>query len=111
MSPNQPSQQPTPDQLNEPLHLTIISAEGTVYNQDVKAISSTNDTGDFDILGYHANFISIIQKKVIVHQMDGSLREFPVEVAVLKAISNKVEIFLGIERVELDKEKDEKETV
>ena len=96
---------PVPGQ-NDPLHLTIISAEGTVYNQDVKAISSTNDTGDFDILGFHENFISIIKKKVIVHQMDRSLREFPVEVAVLKAINNKVKIFLGIERVELDEKKE-----
>ena len=99
-------QQPQP---NDPLHLTIISAEGTVYNQDVKAISSTNDTGDFDILGFHENFISIIKKKVIVHQVDGSLREFPVEVAVLKAINNKVEIFLGIERVELDQKEEKKD--
>ena len=96
-------------QPNDPLHLTIISAEGTVYNQDVKAISSTNDTGDFDILGFHENFISIIKKKVIVHQVDGSLREFPVEVAVLKAINNKVEIFLGIERVELEQKEEKKD--
>jgi F0F1-type ATP synthase epsilon subunit len=107
MSPTQVTP-PQPSQ-NDPLHLTIISAEGTVYNQDVKAISSTNDTGDFDILGFHANFISIIKKKVIVHQVDGSLREFPVEVAVLKAINNKVEIFLGIEQVEIGDKEDKKD--
>ena len=106
MSETQTQPQPAPPGQNDPLHLTIISAEGTVYNQDVRAISSTNDTGDFDILGFHENFISIIQKKVIVHQMDSSLREFPVEVAVLKAINNKVEIFLGIERVELEEKKE-----
>lgn len=85
--------------------LSILSAEGRIYDQEVAALSSTNEAGDFDVLPFHANFISIIKKKVIVHELSGEVKEFPVENAVLKAVNNKLTVFIGLENTDLDLQK------
>lgn len=89
------------------LHLTIMDAEKKKYEGDIYAASSFNEAGPFDILPYHANFISIIKDKVIVHEVSGENKEFPFQVAVLKALNNNLTIFLGIEEIKLQKETDE----
>jgi F-type H+-transporting ATPase subunit epsilon len=82
---------------NTTLNLTIIDAEKKIFEGEVKALSSYNDDGPFDILPYHANFISIIKKKLIVHLLNGDKNEYPIEVAVLKSTENKITVFFGIE--------------
>jgi F0F1-type ATP synthase epsilon subunit len=62
----------------------------------VKALSSINDRGLFDILPYHTNFISIIKEKIIIHKEDGSHQEIPIDAGVLKQLNNTVQVFLGI---------------
>jgi F0F1-type ATP synthase epsilon subunit len=90
-------------QNNKPsFKLSILSAEGRIYDQEVAALSSTNDAGDFDCLPFHANFISIIKKKVLVHELDGQIKEFPIDNAVLKAINNTVTVFIGLENTDLE---------
>lgn len=84
--------------------LSIISAEGRIYDQEVAAISSTNEAGDFDVLPFHANFISIIKKKVLVHELNGQIKEFPVDNAVLKAVNNQVNVYIGIENIDLNQQ-------
>lgn len=79
------------------LNLTIIDAEKKIFEGEVKALSSYNDDGPFDILPYHANFISIIKKQLTVHLLNGEKKEYPLEVAVLKSIENKISVYLGIE--------------
>lgn len=79
------------------LNLTIIDAEKKIFEGEVKALSSYNDDGPFDILPYHANFISIIKKKLTVHLLNGEKNEYPIEVAVLKSAENKIAVYFGIE--------------
>lgn len=101
----QSSQQAVPPAPQAPrnanvLRVKIISAEQTLYHKDAKAVSSLNATGSFDVLPYHANFISIVLQKAVVHELDGTEREFPFEIAVLKVLDGEVDIFLGIERAD-----------
>jgi F-type H+-transporting ATPase subunit epsilon len=81
----------------EILHVTIRSPEKIVYEGDVKAISSLNERGPFDILGSHGNFISFVRKSITVHETSGSKKEMKIDSGVLKVQANKVDIFLGIE--------------
>lgn len=83
-------------------HLTIMTESDTLFDEEVKAITSYNEDGKFDVLPMHANFISLVREKVIVHKPDDSKQEFPLEVAVLKVGDNDVEVFFGIEGVDLD---------
>lgn len=48
------------------LNVKILSPTQTIFDGQVLSISSTNTTGKFDILPYHANFITLVQKSPII---------------------------------------------
>jgi len=41
------------------------------FDGDVKAVTSKNDTGIFDILPEHSNFISLITSPLTIRTLDG----------------------------------------
>src|SRR5258708_4239839 len=51
----------------ETIHLSIRNRENILYDADVRALSAVNGSGPFDVLPQHANFISVIEKYVIIH--------------------------------------------
>lgn len=82
--------------LVKPLILTIKSREGDVFKGTVKTITSNNDRGRFDVLSYHANFISLIKDYVEYISLDGKLNTIPIRDAVMRVEENKVDVFMGI---------------
>lgn len=48
------------------LKVKILSPTQTIYDGEALSVSSTNSTGKFDILPFHANFITLIQKSSII---------------------------------------------
>jgi len=83
--------------MNDKFHLLVKSRDGVVYEGDVDSITSFNEAGEFDILSQHANFISLIQKKLIIRDTQGQEKEIPIQNALLRMKGNSVEVFLGIE--------------
>lgn len=81
---------------DERLYLQVKNRETTLYQGEVRAITSYNEVGTFDVLPEHANFISLIQKSLIIHELRGSKNEIKFDVALLRVSENKVEIYLGI---------------
>jgi len=79
------------------LSVLIRNREKALYLKEVRALSSVNDKGAFDILPQHANFISLIKDKIIIHQIDDSKRIVPISLGLLRVWQNSVEVFLGIE--------------
>ena len=85
------------NQANEALILLKIQTkEGISFNDYVKAITSFNEKGIFDILPQHENFISVIKDKIIIHAKDGIDKEMKIDNGVLKVQENEAHIFLGI---------------
>lgn len=85
----------TQQSLSE-LKVKIVNAAGTLYNGPAASISSVNNTGPFDILPLHTNFISLIKVKVVLRLSDGTKREFALDdVGLLRNRANVVNIFLG----------------
>lgn len=80
------------------LYLSVITREGVQFDGEVESITSYNDSGRFDVLRDHAQFISIIKDKVVVRQIDGATKEFPVENAIMRVKGTQVEVFLGIKQ-------------
>lgn len=78
------------------LKVTIKHKDNTFSEEEVKAISSVNEKGPFDLLPMHENFISIIKDKVILHKTGGGSKQIDLERGVLKIFKNEVHIFLGI---------------
>ena len=83
--------------MSDSISVSILNAEGTVFEGEAKALTSTNEMGLFDVLPMHSNFISIIKDKVIVQLKTGADKEFKFDSAILKAAENKIQVFLGIE--------------
>lgn len=78
------------------LSIRIQGPEKIYFDGKAEALSGVNDLGKFDILPLHANFISIVKDVIHIHKKGGPL-EFKIDRGVLRASSNKIEIFLGIE--------------
>ncbi|MGI5826514.1 MAG: hypothetical protein ACOX50_03820 [Patescibacteria group bacterium] len=83
--------------MQDSISVSILNSEGTVFDGEVKALSSINEMGPFDVLPLHSNFISIIKDKVVVYLKSGGSKEFKVDSGILKAAENKIQVFLGIE--------------
>lgn len=77
------------------IHLTIKNRTQILFEGDVENISSYNKIGTIDILTDHANFISVIQKRVIFRQL-GSTREIEIENALVKVKANRVSVYVGV---------------
>ncbi len=67
-----------------------------MYEGDVKAITSHNDKGPFDVLAQHANFISLIKDSLTIHKTDGTKQDMKVDSGIIKVENNQMEIYLGI---------------
>lgn len=76
--------------------LTIRNRTTLSFREPVKAVTSVNDKGKFDILPDHTNFISIIKDYVIIHKKDGTDQEVKITRGVMKVQQNNVTIYLGI---------------
>ncbi len=80
------------------LTVKIVTAVETLYEGSASSVSSLNDTGPFDILPLHTNFISLIKEQVVLRLPDGSKREFSLsDIGLLRNRSNNVTIFLGFQ--------------
>lgn len=85
------------NQNSEPLILLKIQTkQGVSFNDKVRAITSFNEKGVFDVLPQHENFISVIKDKIIIHTTDGKDKEMKIDNGVLKVHENEAHIFLGL---------------
>ncbi len=80
-------------------HLKIVAKDGLLFEGDIKSLTSYNDKGRFDILAYHANFISIIYKSITIVDAKDEKKEMTIQKALLKNKSNNLEIYLGIDDI------------
>ncbi len=80
----------------KPLILTIRNRQDLLYHGEVKTITSYNDKGIFDVLSKHANFIALIQKKLIYKDLSNKIAEIEIDNGIMRVLDNQVDIFIGI---------------
>jgi len=78
------------------LYLTIHTRMGVVFNQEIESLTSYNETGRFDVLREHSQFISLIKNKIVARLPDGRDQQIPVNNAVMRVKGTRVEVFLGV---------------
>ena len=78
------------------LILTVKNRDGIIYSGEVLSITSYNDRGKFDILSRHANFISLINKEIIIRFLNNEEKKMEIDNGVIRVIDNKIDIYLGI---------------
>lgn len=86
----------SPFSKTKEIQLTIRDRHLIVFQGAVRAITSINLKGRFDILPEHANFISIIKDFIILHKPDGSQQEIKISRGVLKFEDGTAAIYLGV---------------
>lgn len=77
------------------IKILLKNPEAVLFEGTANSLTSYNTNGLFDVLPFHENFISIIQKEVVIHTEKES-KSFPVDIGVMKVASNEISIFLGI---------------
>lgn len=82
----------------------IKTAESIMFEGKARSISSINETGPFDILPFHENFISLIHKHILIVKESGEHIELPIKSrGILRVGSNNATILLGVEVIDTQK--------
>ncbi len=87
----------TPEIGKNKLYLLVRNNESILYEGFISGVTSFNEKGKFDIIPMHTNFISIIKDKIVIHEINGRVAEIELEHGILKVMTNKIDIFLGID--------------
>jgi len=80
------------------LFVTIHDRNGAVFEGNAVSLSSYNQKGKFDVLTEHANFITLIQKEILIVKPDGSQKNVVVGNGVMRVVGNTVDIYLGVKK-------------
>ena len=83
--------------MQSEISVTIYTLESIVYQGKVKAVTSLNEKGKFDILPLHSNFISVVKDYLVLNERQGTKKEFKFKRGVLRVVDNNLSIFLGLE--------------
>src|SRR5260221_13407232 len=105
--PNMPNTQPLQNQQTQPLqtistasaekiHLTVRNRKQILFNEDVKSVTSRNDTGLFDILPEHANFISLVTSPLVIVKINGQKQEITFSNGIVKVKDNAVFCYIDL---------------
>lgn len=78
------------------LTVKVMDLENVLYEGSAKSVSSINDKGSFDVLPLHSNFITLIQKKILIEDASGVKQTFEISNGVLICKQNQVRIYLGL---------------
>lgn len=76
--------------------LKVFSPFENYYEGDAFSLSAKNETGPFDILSDHANFISLISAGEVVIQGPFGVRSFKLNRGILKVHNNFVVLFANV---------------
>lgn len=85
-------EQPSSDKI----HVKLFSPFQVYYNGEAKSISAVNDTGPFDVLAQHHNFITLLNAcELNITAPDGEKR-VRISHGVMHVRNNQVTVFLDV---------------
>ena len=87
-----------PDKKTLLLHVRIVSPKKVIFEGDVLSVSSVNSSGKFDILPFHANFLTLIENKPIyVRKPNKEMLTFNFAMAIIYNRESRVDIYTDIQ--------------
>ncbi len=78
------------------LSLKIKTKNQTLFDGNVKSISSFNEKGAFDIIPYHTHFVSIIKGNIAIVGQNNESKQIEAEKGIIWVKDNQVEIYVGL---------------
>lgn len=83
--------------MNDKLTVRVISPKEILFSGEANSVSSKNSKGKFDILPYHAKFLTFIEKQKIEIRTTGNKNlEFNFPFAIIYNNNNKIDIFTDL---------------
>ncbi len=79
------------------LTVTIKRPERVEFLGKATAVTSLNMRGQFDVLPFHANFITLIQEKITIHQENKEPVTYKLQSGIIKVEEDNVTVLIGIE--------------
>lgn len=96
----QPPHQSQPPQVapvaSDKIHVMVRNRSRLLFDDFVKAVTSKNDTGIFDILPEHSNFISVLRESITLHKIDGTEQVIPLQNGVIKVKDNGIRCYIDL---------------
>lgn len=80
--------------FDETINVDIRNRKEQFFSGVAKTVSSLNDTGEFDVLPQHANFVTLIKGYVIIDKKLPTEKKFEIENGVLAAKTGAVDVYL-----------------
>lgn len=98
---NKPTQQEIDDQrtvesIASRMHVKIYAPFKTYFDGDAHSVSATNDTGPFDILPKHHNFMTLLNTGDIVVRTDRGEERIEITRGIMHVKANDVIVFLDV---------------
>ena len=87
-----PKQKPSDFKGN--IKVDIRSRKEKFFQGEAKTVTSLNETGEFDVLPQHANFVTLIRGFVIVDKGLSTEKRFDVDNGVLATKTDAVDVYL-----------------
>ena len=79
------------------MHVKVYAPFKTYYDDDATSISAVNDTGPFDILPRHHNFMTLLnQCEVVIRTTNDDEQRIPINRGVMHVKADKVDVFLDV---------------
>lgn len=83
--------------VEDKIHVKIYSPYHVYYDEEASSISAVNDTGPFDILPHHHNFMTLVNEcEVIIRRNDKDNLRIRISRGVMHVRANKVTLFLDV---------------
>lgn len=79
------------------LDIKILSPEEILFEGKAHFITCINKEGEFDLLPYHSNFISLIYKRIRVYPIEEEQKDIEIGYALLKCYKNTVIILTNVD--------------
>lgn len=82
--------------MTDTVSVRILGPEKVVWEGEAASVSSVNSQGPFDILPYHANFITVIENQPIIVRTSDNEESFRFDHAIIYVHSNYVRVYTNI---------------
>jgi len=78
------------------LRVNVRSRSKSLFDGDVQSLTSVNQTGEFDVLAMHANFITLVSSYVLLDKGLSSEKRIEFKSAVLSVINDRVDVYVEV---------------
>ena len=97
MSDKSAKKEPKTDEHTKEIKVRVLSQFQTLYDDWALSFSAENQTGPFDVLKGHANFLTLISPcTATIKRADDTHREVDIERGVVRVTHDVVEVFLDV---------------